>query len=661
MAIYVCTDCDEKLCEQCWDVDHKNKKRSHHQKLLLYFECDLCTRGHNKKDKALPALWFCTPCKLMLCKQCWHDEHKNPKRRKHNKQFLYPDGEEGPWADVTTRAQGVEVCTDKFKGKDIVCWMRKNTDRACSVCPPSQGKAALYSCEECDPRNPEKLCEDCWFTEHKNKKRRDHRKKLLLYMCDVCHDIEGRPAFHLCADCKLKLCDACWKLEHKNPTRKNHRKGELYPSLMKGPSKGKSKGLLDQINRFLDKMKVKKRAEEPQFPAVEGTDGLFPETYQPASVHGAIGGAPSYREPQFSAPAVAAIPHEQSMFQDEFHVPAAAPPSHLHAPVIPAVSQSHHTNSAEAHLHVPIIPEEESEHMESEQHAVEPYHSTYAPPAPQPGIPAVPSQSVNQPTPSHRPTSVHLPGQHISEVQDPAMHPAIPGSFYGAAPGRASAGAVPDVSEPQQRASTFGQPALGAGSSTPRATQQLGQQQQQQPSGAPPAYTDPTSVEAQVRYAPIPPPISDMFANEPDTHTHTHTQLAKLIWQTNQPGGSAAAPAPGASAPRDSSGSPQYSGPTGSPLNKARGGVDAYYRRRLLNFYQRYNPQKLPSCVSTLIQYKGHEEALFDALQKKYGMEPRDIMDDPLAHGWKQVESSRGDIFYKHVDGRKQWERPVAQ
>ena len=136
----------------------------------------------------------------------------------------------------------------------------------------------------------------------------------------------------------------------------------------------------------------------------------------------------------------------------------------------------------------------------------------------------------------------------------------------------------------------------------------------------------------------------------------THTQLAKLIWQTNQPGG---AVAPQTAEPRQTSSTPVS--PSKSPLNKARGGVDAYYRRRLLNFYQRYNPQKLPSCVSTLIQYKGHEEALFDALQKKYGMEPRDIMDDPLAHGWKQVESSRGDIFYKHVDGRKQWERPVAQ
>eukprot|EP00662_Eupelagonemidae_sp_cell21_P016991 gene16991-25364_t len=43
MALYICTECDEKLCESCWDVEHKNKKRAHHAKLLLYFECDLCT------------------------------------------------------------------------------------------------------------------------------------------------------------------------------------------------------------------------------------------------------------------------------------------------------------------------------------------------------------------------------------------------------------------------------------------------------------------------------------------------------------------------------------------------------------------------------------------------------------------------------------------
>ena len=494
MAIYVCTDCDEKLCEQCWDVDHKNKKRSHHQKLLLYFECDLCTRGHNKKDKALPALWFCTPCKLMLCKQCWHDEHKNPKRRKHNKQFLYPDGEEGPWADVTTRAQGVEVCTDKFKGKDIVCWMRKNTDRACSVCPPSQGKAALYSCEECDPRNPEKLCEDCWFTEHKNKKRRDHRKKLLLYMCDVCHDIEGRPAFHLCADCKLKLCDACWKLEHKNPTRKNHRKGELYPSLMKGPSKGKSKGLLDQINRFLDKMKVKKRAEEPQFPAVEGTDGLFPETYQPASVHGAIGGALSYHaQPAASAYQQPAIPqYEEPHFEATasvnrgsetvFHVPTPQQEVAALGMSTGQVPSQHVPSRGASALYAPHVGDhhsEASEHVEAYQSAA--YH------APQNVSPAAVDRRGSL---HHAPTPVRssTPGADPYHAPSESAGPGRDASLYAAAP-------------QVQQQSTFGHPAAAA-AAQPWAGSHV--QEDESPTAAAAAAAphagDQTSVEAQVRF-----------------------------------------------------------------------------------------------------------------------------------------------------------------
>lgn len=86
------------------------------------------------------------------------------------------------------------------------------------------------------------------------------------------------------------------------------------------------------------------------------------------------------------------------------------------------------------------------------------------------------------------------------------------------------------------------------------------------------------------------------------------------------------------------------------------------HRKRLLNFYGKYNPQKLPSVVSTLVQYTGHEDALFDALARKYGPEPMESMGDtPLPRGWKQVESSRGDVFYKSADGRKQWERPSPQ
>ena len=485
MAIYVCTDCDEKLCEQCWDVEHKNKKRCHHSKLLLYFECDLCTKGHNKKDKPLPALWFCTPCKLMLCKQCWHDEHKNPKRRKHNKQFLYPDGEEGAWADVTTRAQGVEVCLDKFKGKDCVSWLKKNTDRACSVCAKSEGRAALYSCEECDTRSPEKLCEDCWFNEHKNKKRRDHRKKLLLYMCDVCHDMEGRPAFHLCSECKLKLCDSCWKLEHKNPSRKRHHKGELYPALTKGASKGKSKGLLDQINRFLDKMKVKRRAQEPGFPNTEGSEGLFPDQYMPAIMPG--GG--SYDEPAaFHEPAMAppgpslhSMPHHRSSLVPDDVSPhgnpnlQTLPVTHSHA--VPSRGNSQRQSSMQEALHVQHIADSESV-VESER-GMDTYHSalhpsptggqTVSPHAHDGGFTPTPQRSAAG-SPADGGPQAHVSDAYVGQQGQSFYGQNVPVQSSGYHPGESQSNIAP-------RASYSGQPAA---------------------QGASPIFTDQTSVEQQV-------------------------------------------------------------------------------------------------------------------------------------------------------------------
>ena len=46
------------------------------------------------------------------------------------------------------------------------------------------------------------------------------------------------------------------------------------------------------------------------------------------------------------------------------------------------------------------------------------------------------------------------------------------------------------------------------------------------------------------------------------------------------------------------------------------------YRRRLIRFYKRYNPDKLPSVDEVLVKYKGLEEDLFQALVNKYGPEP---------------------------------------
>eukprot|EP01062_Namystynia_karyoxenos_P041331 TRINITY_DN30122_c0_g1_i1.p1 TRINITY_DN30122_c0_g1~~TRINITY_DN30122_c0_g1_i1.p1 ORF type:complete len:905 (+),score=184.08 TRINITY_DN30122_c0_g1_i1:89-2803(+) len=82
-------------------------------------------------------------------------------------------------------------------------------------------------------------------------------------------------------------------------------------------------------------------------------------------------------------------------------------------------------------------------------------------------------------------------------------------------------------------------------------------------------------------------------------------------------------------------------------------------RRRLIEFYRYYNPERLPYVTSMLLRHKGHEPELLQQLVEKYGPEPRDLVDDDLPDGWQQVQSPQGDVFYRHSDGRRQWERPV--
>ena len=214
-ARFLCTECDEKMCETCWDRDHKNKKRGHHQKLLLFFECYFCP-----KDKKMPALYYCTPCNLMLCKQCWYNEHKAPRRRKHNKQFLYP-----PDFSSVQDTQGLDLIAGRFDPKkEVSFFMTKGENRACSVCNlGGEGRAALFKCTDCD----ERMCEPCWHSEHQNMKRRNHKQKLMLFRCDCCGDVEGRPAFYNCVECKLMLCEQCWPLEHRHPSRRPHKKENL--------------------------------------------------------------------------------------------------------------------------------------------------------------------------------------------------------------------------------------------------------------------------------------------------------------------------------------------------------------------------------------------------------------------------------------------------
>jgi hypothetical protein len=92
--------------------------------------------------------------------------------------------------------------------------------------------------------------------------------------------------------------------------------------------------------------------------------------------------------------------------------------------------------------------------------------------------------------------------------------------------------------------------------------------------------------------------------------------------------------------------------------------VDPDLRERLLLFYEVHNEYKLPSVAATLRQYEGHETALFRTLELQYGPAPTSSdlarlgLTGPLPPGWERVESTRGDVYYRHSDGRRQWTRP---
>ncbi|KAJ9455653.1 Metacaspase-1 [Diplonema papillatum] len=86
--------------------------------------------------------------------------------------------------------------------------------------------------------------------------------------------------------------------------------------------------------------------------------------------------------------------------------------------------------------------------------------------------------------------------------------------------------------------------------------------------------------------------------------------------------------------------------------------VDPAHRKRLIAFYRYHNPDMLHKTTSMLIQYRGREEELFALLVKKYGVEPHDIGQDMLPAGWTKVTSSKGEVFYRHDSGARQWEVP---
>eukprot|EP01064_Diplonema_japonicum_P029950 TRINITY_DN4966_c0_g7_i1.p2 TRINITY_DN4966_c0_g7~~TRINITY_DN4966_c0_g7_i1.p2 ORF type:complete len:561 (+),score=89.40 TRINITY_DN4966_c0_g7_i1:2338-4020(+) len=87
----------------------------------------------------------------------------------------------------------------------------------------------------------------------------------------------------------------------------------------------------------------------------------------------------------------------------------------------------------------------------------------------------------------------------------------------------------------------------------------------------------------------------------------------------------------------------------------------SHTRDRLVRFYQEYCPEKLPSVVMTLNEYKAMEESLFSSLVRMHGPEPPCIpLDADLPPEWKCVENSVGYIFYVHNNGGRQWKKPRA-
>eukprot|EP01062_Namystynia_karyoxenos_P057974 TRINITY_DN4926_c0_g1_i1.p1 TRINITY_DN4926_c0_g1~~TRINITY_DN4926_c0_g1_i1.p1 ORF type:complete len:797 (+),score=187.78 TRINITY_DN4926_c0_g1_i1:67-2391(+) len=127
-------------------------------------------------------------------------------------------------------------------------------------------------------------------------------------------------------------------------------------------------------------------------------------------------------------------------------------------------------------------------------------------------------------------------------------------------------------------------------------------------------------------------------------------QLASMLWRARpQPEVST----PAAPPPR------QPDGSRAAPTQTGRPWVDPALRRRLWRFYLYHNPSKLPSVVPCLLAYADRERELFAGLVRKYGPEPPPGYEGgPLPSGWRLAEGTGGELFFKHRDGRKQWERP---
>eukprot|EP01065_Artemidia_motanka_P026907 TRINITY_DN32144_c0_g1_i1.p1 TRINITY_DN32144_c0_g1~~TRINITY_DN32144_c0_g1_i1.p1 ORF type:complete len:391 (+),score=101.25 TRINITY_DN32144_c0_g1_i1:60-1175(+) len=90
---------------------------------------------------------------------------------------------------------------------------------------------------------------------------------------------------------------------------------------------------------------------------------------------------------------------------------------------------------------------------------------------------------------------------------------------------------------------------------------------------------------------------------------------------------------------------------------EGRPGVSPVQQRRLMRFFERYNPHRLPSVRPLLVEFAGREDVLFTGLVKRYGPEPPDASEN-LPPGWSLVRGDQGDLYYKHANGARQWHKP---
>src|SRR3989338_7944562 len=75
-------------------------------------------------------------------------------------------------------------------------------------------------------------------------------------------------------------------------------------------------------------------------------------------------------------------------------------------------------------------------------------------------------------------------------------------------------------------------------------------------------------------------------------------------------------------------------------------------RRRLIRFYQKYNPTKLSTIDATLQQYTGDREGLFKQLVAKYGPEPPSE-EEQRRLDEKEFQRQRLNRFYRKYNPDK--------